>query len=145
MAEWLFQRVAAVVHHCGAGTTGCGLRNGRPTTIAPFFGEFVISFHYFFWVFLTKFNQQFWGDMVAATCTGPRPIPFKTLNSKNLADAIRICLSKETAAAAQEISAKMQMESAVKTAVGSFHRCLPHERMSCNLLPHLPAVWPYKN
>lgn len=37
--EWLFARVAAVVHHGGAGTTACGLLNGRPTTIVPFFGE----------------------------------------------------------------------------------------------------------
>jgi Glycosyl transferases, related to UDP-glucuronosyltransferase len=37
--EWLFKHVAAVVHHGGAGTTACGLRNGKPTTIIPFFGE----------------------------------------------------------------------------------------------------------
>lgn len=37
--EWLFQHVAAVVHHGGAGTTACGLLNARPTTIVPFFGE----------------------------------------------------------------------------------------------------------
>lgn len=37
--EWLFQHVAAVVHHGGAGTTACGLRFGKPTTIIPFFGE----------------------------------------------------------------------------------------------------------
>lgn len=37
--EWLFQRVTAVVHHGGAGTTACGLRYGRPTVIVPFFGE----------------------------------------------------------------------------------------------------------
>lgn len=37
--EWLFQNVAAVVHHGGAGTTACGLLNGRPTFIVPFFGE----------------------------------------------------------------------------------------------------------
>lgn len=37
--EWLFQTVAAVVHHGGAGTTACGLLNGRPTFIVPFFGE----------------------------------------------------------------------------------------------------------
>lgn len=37
--EWLFQHVAAVIHHGGAGTTACGLKNGRPTTIIPFFGE----------------------------------------------------------------------------------------------------------
>jgi sterol 3beta-glucosyltransferase len=38
-AEWLFQHVAAVVHHGGAGTTACGLLNGQPTVIVPFFGE----------------------------------------------------------------------------------------------------------
>jgi UDP:flavonoid glycosyltransferase YjiC (YdhE family) len=38
--EWLFSRVAAVVHHGGAGTTACGLANGTPTLIVPFFGEY---------------------------------------------------------------------------------------------------------
>lgn len=37
--EWLFQRVSIVIHHGGAGTTACGLLNGRPTTVVPFFGE----------------------------------------------------------------------------------------------------------
>lgn len=37
--EWLFTQVSAVIHHGGAGTTACGLLNGRPTTIVPFFGE----------------------------------------------------------------------------------------------------------
>ncbi|TGO58191.1 hypothetical protein BELL_1305g00030 [Botrytis elliptica] len=39
--EWLFKQVAAVIHHGGAGTTACGLLNGRPTAIVPFFGECV--------------------------------------------------------------------------------------------------------
>lgn len=48
--EWLFQKVAAVVHHGGAGTTACGLRFGRPSLIVPFFGEYVIpaGFSYLF-------------------------------------------------------------------------------------------------
>jgi UDP:flavonoid glycosyltransferase YjiC (YdhE family) len=37
--EWLFGQVAAVVHHGGAGTTACGLKNGVPTIVVPFFGE----------------------------------------------------------------------------------------------------------
>jgi UDP:flavonoid glycosyltransferase YjiC (YdhE family) len=37
--EWLFQQVTAVIHHGGAGTTACGLLNGRPTAVVPFFGE----------------------------------------------------------------------------------------------------------
>jgi UDP:flavonoid glycosyltransferase YjiC (YdhE family) len=39
LLEWLFKRVAAVVHHGGAGTTACGLYHARPTIIVPFFGE----------------------------------------------------------------------------------------------------------
>ncbi|KAM3071633.1 hypothetical protein ACMFMG_009505 [Clarireedia jacksonii] len=37
--ELLFKNVSAVIHHGGAGTTACGLLNGRPTAIVPFFGE----------------------------------------------------------------------------------------------------------
>jgi UDP:flavonoid glycosyltransferase YjiC (YdhE family) len=37
--EWLFQHVTAVVHHGGAGTVACGLRNACPTFVVPFFGE----------------------------------------------------------------------------------------------------------
>jgi len=39
--DWLFdnERVAAVVHHGGAGTTAIGLAKGRPTVVVPFFGD----------------------------------------------------------------------------------------------------------
>jgi sterol 3beta-glucosyltransferase len=37
--DWLFPRVAGVVHHGGAGTTSAGLRAGVPTCIRPFFGD----------------------------------------------------------------------------------------------------------
>ena len=56
--EWLFSndRVAAVCHHGGAGTTACGLRHGRPTIVVPFFGD-----------------QPWQGAMVAASGAGPSP------------------------------------------------------------------------
>lgn len=47
--EWLFQHVSAVVHHGGAGTTACGLQNGKPTAIVPFFGEYVLSLLSIYW------------------------------------------------------------------------------------------------
>ncbi|OJJ66142.1 hypothetical protein ASPBRDRAFT_60002 [Aspergillus brasiliensis CBS 101740] len=37
--EWLFEQMAAIVHHGGAGTTACGSRKSKPTLIIPFFGE----------------------------------------------------------------------------------------------------------
>ncbi|KAJ6567741.1 putative sterol glucosyltransferase [Mycena vulgaris] len=123
--EWLFQYMAAVVHHGGAGTTACGLLNGKPTAIVPFFGD-----------------QPFWGNMVAATGAGPKPIPHRELTARNLSDAITFCLSSDAAAAAQTISAKMRQEaSGVKTAVASFHANLPLQPLQCDIFVDRPAAW----
>jgi sterol 3beta-glucosyltransferase len=37
--DWLFPQVAAVAHHCGAGTTAAGLHAGVPTIALPAFGD----------------------------------------------------------------------------------------------------------
>ncbi|KAL0935968.1 sterol glucosyltransferase [Colletotrichum truncatum] len=125
--EWLFANVAAVIHHGGAGTTACGLLNGRPTTIVPFFGD-----------------QPFWGDMVAIAGAGPKPIPHKQLNVENLADAIQFCLTPEALTAAGELAAKMKTENGVATAAQSFHANLPLEALPCDIFPDQPATWEYK-
>ncbi|QKD56929.2 uncharacterized protein FOBCDRAFT_262581 [Fusarium oxysporum Fo47] len=125
--EWLFQHITAVVHHGGAGTTACGLLNAKPTAIVPFFGD-----------------QPFWGNMVHAGGAGPAPIPFKSLNCQNLADAIRFCLTPEASAAARQIANKMSSEAGVRRAVASFHANLPLEKMRCDVLPNLAAVWSYE-
>ena len=124
--EWLFQKVSAVVHHGGAGTTACGLLNARPTVVVPFFGD-----------------QAFWGQMIASANAGPPPIPHKALNSKNLADAIAFCLTPETARAASDIANRMRDEKGVQQAVASFHRQLPRELIGCDLAPRQPATWLY--
>ena len=69
--SWLFPRMAAVVHHGGAGTTAAGLQAGIPSIIVPFFGD-----------------QPFWGARVAALGVGPTPIPKKRLSAERLAEAI---------------------------------------------------------
>lgn len=125
--EWLFQKVSAVVHHGGAGTTACGLLNGRPTAIVPFFGD-----------------QKFWGDMVAAAGAGPRPIPQRKLNSQNLAEAIQVCLTEEAHDAAQRLAGRMKSESGVRRAVASFHANLPLSKMRCDVVPERPAAWVLK-
>ncbi|KAH8601614.1 hypothetical protein B0O99DRAFT_658179 [Bisporella sp. PMI_857] len=125
--EWLFQQVAAVVHHGGAGTTACGLRYGKPTTIVPFFGD-----------------QPFWGSMIEAAGAGPAPIPHKQLNKQVLADAMLVCLQPETQVAAQDIAKRMSSEQGVSAAARSFHAALPMQHMRCDVLPDLPAAWTYK-
>jgi UDP-glucoronosyl and UDP-glucosyl transferase len=43
--DWLFPRMAGVIHHGGAGTLAAGLRAGVPTVIKPFFGDQVLEFN----------------------------------------------------------------------------------------------------
>lgn len=65
------------------------------------------------------------------------------MTSQNLAEAIRCCLHSDTAAAAQRIADQMRAEDGVKTAVQSFHRNLPLDRLRCQCLADQPAVWTY--
>ncbi|KAL2126096.1 hypothetical protein VTI74DRAFT_1700 [Chaetomium olivicolor] len=125
--EWLFQHVAAVVHHGGAGTTACGLLHARPMVIMPFFGD-----------------QPFWGNMVAAAGAGPKPIPQKQLTSGSLAQAIQFCLTEAASTIAAAVSRKMQSEFGVQQAVESFHANLPLPRLRCSILNNQPATWSYR-
>ena len=99
--DWLFPRCAAVVHHGGAGTTGAGLRAGKPTVICPFFGD-----------------QPFWGARVAALGVGPAPLPQKRLNAGALAAAISEAVNDpEMARRARELGAAISAEDGVARAV----------------------------
>jgi UDP:flavonoid glycosyltransferase YjiC (YdhE family) len=73
---WLFPRMAAVVHHGGAGTTAEGLRAGVPTVIVPF-----------------AFDQSFWGARIKSLGLGPEPIPQNKLTAVRLAAAISTAVS----------------------------------------------------
>lgn len=76
---WLFPRVAAVVHHGGAGTTAAGLRAGAPSILTPFFAD-----------------QFFWGRRVEELGVGPEAIKQKDLTAEKLAGAIRTAVGDET-------------------------------------------------
>lgn len=69
--DWLFPRMAAVVHHGGCGTTATGLAAGVPTIVVPFFAD-----------------QPFWASRVHALGAGPEPISRKNLSVERLAAAI---------------------------------------------------------
>ena len=99
--RWLFPRMAAVVHHGGAGTTAEGLRAGVPTVIVPF-----------------VFDQPFWGARVKALGLGPAPIPQKQLTADGLAHAIRIAVTDtEMKQRARAIGAAIRAENGIANAV----------------------------
>jgi len=107
--EWLFPRMVAVVHHGGAGTTGAGLRAGRPSVIVPFFGD-----------------QPFWARTVYSLGVGPKPVPKKKLTAVKLAAAISEAVTNaEIQRKAQAIKARISQENGVANAVAIIESLTP--------------------
>lgn len=70
--DWLFPRLAAVVHHGGAGTAAAALRAGLPAVVVPFFGD-----------------QFFWARRMHALGVATRPVPRKGLTVERLVSAVQ--------------------------------------------------------
>lgn len=105
---WLFPQMAAVVHHGGAGTTGEGLRAGKPTVIIPFIVD-----------------QSFWGARVHTLGAGPQPIPAKQLAAEKLANAIQTATQDSTIKhQAQTIGQAIRAEDGLNNAVKFIQRYL---------------------
>lgn len=126
--DWLFQRVSAVVHHGGAGTTAAGIAAGRPTVVVPFFGD-----------------QPFWGQMVARAGAGPTPVPFKEMTAETLAASILFALKPVVGEAAQKMSHTITQENGASTAAADFFDRLGIDDLRCDLCPDRLAVWRYKS
>jgi UDP:flavonoid glycosyltransferase YjiC (YdhE family) len=104
---WLFPRVAAVVHHGGAGTTAAGLRAGVPSIIVPFFAD-----------------QPFWGRRVAELGVGPQPIPRKRFTADRLAQAIEIAVTdRAMRQRAADLGATIRSEDGIARAIEVINQC----------------------
>ena len=92
--SWLFERVSAVCHHGGAGTTAAGFKAGVPSIIIPFS------------------NDQFaWAHRAYDLGVGSKPIPIKKLTSDNLAEAINFALQDEIVANAKLLQKILQLKT----------------------------------
>ncbi|WP_138421947.1 glycosyltransferase [Maritimibacter alexandrii] len=99
--DWLFPRMAAIVHHGGAGTTAAAIRAGKPQVVVPFFGD-----------------QPFWGKIMAQHGVAPDPIAQKSLTADNLAEALRrVTGDPAMAQAAEALGAAVRQEDGLKRAV----------------------------
>jgi UDP:flavonoid glycosyltransferase YjiC (YdhE family) len=74
--------MAAVVHHCGAGTTAAGLRAGIPAVGVPFIGD-----------------QPFWARCLRTLGVSAATVPLYRLNPKRLSTAIETALTDAALAA----------------------------------------------
>jgi sterol 3beta-glucosyltransferase len=106
--DWLFPRMAAVVHHGGSGTTSAGLRAGVPSVVVPFF-----------------MDQPFWGQRVADLGVGPRPIPIKRLSAERLVAGITTAITdQEVRKRATALGKRICAEDGVSKAVEVIDRYL---------------------
>ena len=96
---WLFPRMAAVVHHGGAGTTGAGFRAGVPQVVIPHSND-----------------QPAWARRVYELGVGTKPIPRKKLTAENLAEGIRGALTQPVKDAAKGLGKKIQAENGAEAA-----------------------------
>ena len=91
----LFPRMAAIVHHGGAGTTTTAARAGVPQIIVPHL-----------------LDQHYWAGRVCALGLGPPPIPRGRLDADRLAAALRETLDNEILAErAQELGRRLCEEA----------------------------------
>ncbi|MEM9217273.1 MAG: glycosyltransferase [Cyanobacteria bacterium P01_F01_bin.150] len=105
--SWLFPKMAAVVHHGGAGTTAAGLRAGCPTIICPF-----------------GVDQPFWGRRVAELGAGIAPIPQKELTDTLLANAIlRVTNDQSFCASAKSVADAIAQENGIAQAIKTIEQC----------------------
>jgi UDP:flavonoid glycosyltransferase YjiC (YdhE family) len=74
----LFPKMAAVIHHGGAGTTATTAISGVPQVIVPHL-----------------LDQYYWGNQIYQSQLGPRPIWRCDLTAPKLAAAIRECLTNK--------------------------------------------------
>jgi UDP:flavonoid glycosyltransferase YjiC (YdhE family) len=103
---WLFPRMAAIVHHGGAGTTAAGLRSEVPSIIPAFAGD-----------------QVAWADRVVKLGVSPRVPGIKQLTAEKLAQAINTAVNDSALRArAAALGEKIRAENGVARAIEVIER-----------------------
>lgn len=98
--DWLFPRMAAIVHHGGAGTTAAALRAGKPSVVVPFLGD-----------------QAFWARRLFELGVAPAPLAYRSLNAERLELAVGRSLTDDgMRKAAAQLGTLIQSENGVEQA-----------------------------
>lgn len=111
--DWLFPRMAAVVHHGGAGTTGAAFRAGVPQIVLPFIAD-----------------QHFWAQRIAELGVGTEPLKHKQLSVEQALQAVRtVTQDQAMRKRAVMLGEKVQQEHGVEEAVQAFGRAMRRVRV----------------
>jgi len=97
--EQLLPRVAAIVHHGGAGTTTSAALSGRPQVVLPHL-----------------YDQYYWADRIRTLGVGVSGPPQKRLTKERLVAALRACLRPRRAARARELAARIATDGTLTAA-----------------------------
>ncbi len=107
--DWLFGKVAAVAHACGAGTTAAGLRAGVPAIPIP----------------EPVGDQPFWARRLRELGVGPPPLSRRRLTVERLATAVDAALTEPSyRAGAERLAARIAGEDGAGEVVAAVERLL---------------------
>lgn len=105
---WLFPRMAAVVHHGGAGTTAAGFHAGVPCVICPFIGD-----------------QPGWARLSVTLGVGAEPVPRGKLTAERLGRSIATAVTDPALRRnAQSLASKLAAEDGVANAIAEIEQTL---------------------
>lgn len=106
--SWLFPRMAAVVHHAGAGTSAAALRAGVPSVPVPHSGD-----------------QLFWARRLYQIGAGARPLPRDRLSALGLAERITDAVQdSQLRSQAAELGSRISAEDGAGRTVAAINAVL---------------------
>lgn len=110
--DWLFPRVACVVHHGGSGTTHSAARAGVPSIVVPFAGD-----------------QPFWAHRLALAGVAPRAVPGARFRGDDLARGLAFADRIDVRERARKLGAALAAEDGVGHAIAAIERRVARARM----------------
>jgi sterol 3beta-glucosyltransferase len=105
--SWLFERVSAVCHHGGAGTTAAGFKAGVPSIIIPF-----------------ALDQYAWAQRAYELGVGPKPVAIKQLTADRFTHALQVAFEDQTVDNARKLAQSIAAENGARDCAQVIINCL---------------------
>jgi sterol 3beta-glucosyltransferase len=109
--SWLFERVSAVCHHGGAGTTAAGFKAGVPSIIIPF-----------------ALDQHAWANRAYELGVAPKPVAIKQLTGVRFAYALQYAFQDQVVANAKKLGQRIADENGARDCAQVIFNCLENSK-----------------